>query len=995
MTRLTHLLLLTSLLFPLSARAQVTSISGVVNVYTPVVALACNRVEVASVAGFAPGDKVLIIQMKGAEIDLANSTDFGTVTSYNNSGNFEFAIIESIAGTIIQLEAPLLYGYDISGLVQLIRVPQYNTALVTGTLTCAPWNGSVGGVLVIEASTSVQLSASINVDGNGFRGGSECDNPNGMCGGFYNDYYYAVTSGFGAEKGEGIVALPATLNGGRGAQANGGGGGNKHNSGGGGGSNFTRGGRGGNEADFCTSTPIGGEGGKQLAPLPGKIFMGGGGGSSDNNDGVGTPGGNGGGIIIIKSPEIISGGYNISANGSSVPYIVNTIGDGAGGGGAGGSILLEIDNYSGTLFIYANGGDGGDQHTSYGAEFGPGGGGGVGLLMISEATLPFGTSLTTSPGTAGTDILPGSPTFGSSLGAAPGIPGYGLATGYTVTQNFTPVDIEVDIVSTITPCASTAGLSASTTEAGLSFLWSTTDIVQNITVNAPGTYVVMATNTSGCSDSDTIDLVFQPGVDITATGSTDTLCAGEPVNISVINNNGVTVAVYQWTYGGSTGTISGFTDTPAGNTLYILDVTDVNGCTDSDTFALTVLPNPDTVIITHDSTHCLTTMDLIAGPVVAGYIYTWSTGDNDTSITVNTSGVYGITVTNALGLCPATASASINFVPPVDISISDGDDTLCSGETITLSAVNNNGISIFSYNWIYGGSSQEPFMIHTPMATTTYQLVVEDVNGCTDTADRTIIVVATPDASFVLNEQGCAPMDIIFSANNGGYDTYTWNTGDGAEMGNPATHTYNLPGTYAVSLQVSLEGCVTTHTIPNAVVVSPVANAQFMVNHQTGIPFNFQFLPVDPAVNTSYHWDFGDGHVSTSGSPTHSFDHHYSDSVTVCLYADNGLNCPDTFCLEIDRFNLSTLYFPNTFTPNGDGHNEFFQVQGTHIGWYQLYIFNRWGQVVFESNDLSATWDGKHNNVWVETGVYVVKIIYTESVSANTYEIVGHVSLLR
>lgn len=140
-------LLLLSALF--SAGCLLGQISGVINIYTPVTQFDCNSVKVASTAGFAPDDRVLIIQMKGASIDASNSPGFGNITNYGNCGKYEFATISNISGNTIMLQFDLLNTYTVSGAVQLIRVPQYTNVTVTNTLTAQPWNGSTGGVLVL------------------------------------------------------------------------------------------------------------------------------------------------------------------------------------------------------------------------------------------------------------------------------------------------------------------------------------------------------------------------------------------------------------------------------------------------------------------------------------------------------------------------------------------------------------------------------------------------------------------------------------------------------------------------------------------------------------------------------------------------------------------------------------------------------------------------------------------------------------------------------
>ena len=129
------------------------AISNIVNSYSPVLALnSCeNKITVEDGLTFKAGDTVLIIQMKGAVIDSTNTINFGTITDYKNSGNYEFNYVKSKSGNIIELRNVLTRQYDIPiGKVQLIRVPYYASATVTSSLSCLPWDGSKGGVLAFN-----------------------------------------------------------------------------------------------------------------------------------------------------------------------------------------------------------------------------------------------------------------------------------------------------------------------------------------------------------------------------------------------------------------------------------------------------------------------------------------------------------------------------------------------------------------------------------------------------------------------------------------------------------------------------------------------------------------------------------------------------------------------------------------------------------------------------------------------------------------------------
>ena len=401
---------LSSFIIPLHAQ---TSISGTINTYVSVTALnlPSNAMTVSSVAGLALGDLVLIIQMQGASITStpATSSAFGNVTSYGGAGSYELVNICSINGNELTFEQELVNNdYESSGKIQLIKVPQYSHAEVTSTLTGQAWNGSTGGIVALIASEKLTLSADINMDEKGFRGGVYENDNTTNCNGTESNYYYA-TAVDGGEKGEGIAAFISGKEYGKGAQANGGGGGNDHNSGGGGGGNTAAGGLGGENDDpgfFRCKGRHPGIGGKALSPTN-RLFLGGGGGAGHgNNQGViagGTSGGNGGGIVLIITDTLeANGSVSITVNGESA---ANSVADGAGGGGAGGSIYLDVNTYIGNPTLATVGGDGGDANNdNQNRCFGPGGGGAGGQIKSSNS-LPGAVPTSVLAGTAGATIF--------------------------------------------------------------------------------------------------------------------------------------------------------------------------------------------------------------------------------------------------------------------------------------------------------------------------------------------------------------------------------------------------------------------------------------------------------------------------------------------------------------------------------------------------------------------------------------------------------------
>ncbi len=398
------------------------SISGIVNSYTYLLndAGRCeNKLNVADASAFNSGDLILIMQMQGAIIDGTNTPTYGTIQDYRKSGNYEFAKVQSVSINEITLQYALTRYYAVSGKVQVIRVPQYQKPTVTGNLTCPPWDGQTGGVLVIDAQDTITMNNQINVMGKGFRGGLHHTAP---CI-FAIRYDYVAEwpdPQYYAAKGEGIAfyGIDPFMSG-RGAAANGGGGGNIHTTGGGGGSNFGCGGDGG------WGYPVDGSGGEKLVyglggyPLTysnsaNKLFLGGGGGAGHEHYGNGTSGANGGGIVIINCKAMDGNGNSILARGNNSAS-AGAYGDGAGGAGGGGCVLLSVQYYLSKLFADISGGTGG---CTIAQGFGPGGGGGGGICWFNNSIAPDSVTVLSPGGLKG---LAGGGVYGGSDGCNGGI----------------------------------------------------------------------------------------------------------------------------------------------------------------------------------------------------------------------------------------------------------------------------------------------------------------------------------------------------------------------------------------------------------------------------------------------------------------------------------------------------------------------------------------------------------------------------------------------
>jgi hypothetical protein len=418
MKKVILLIILALLLFVANNTVAQVSISGIINTNSDVTAVGqpnCSgcgatcrdSVTVDNGSSFLPGDRALIIQMKGAVINTANTSSAGQITSIGNAGNYEFFIIDSVGGNFVYPRFPFVKQYDDAGQIQVIRIPNYgqNDVQVDGILTAPTWDeaSGTGGVVALVAKKLI-LNANIDVIGSGFKGTQMLNNgtPDNCSVTPTSAFTLSSTASQSFTKGEGIVVNDNAFNRGRGPRANGGGSGISGDSGGGGGSNFGAGGTGGKRWCDEFGAVAGGIGGVSLASYfpEDRVFLGGAGGSgfvTTNNPSDAT---DGGGIVILFVETLVGNGFSILADGTS-PVGVNPTGapDGGGGGGGGGTVLLKVQEIQGSLTISTNGGDGQDLNTvNY---HGPGGGGGGGVLLYSLPTLPGAVTYTANGGAAG------------------------------------------------------------------------------------------------------------------------------------------------------------------------------------------------------------------------------------------------------------------------------------------------------------------------------------------------------------------------------------------------------------------------------------------------------------------------------------------------------------------------------------------------------------------------------------------------------------------
>jgi gliding motility-associated-like protein len=288
-----------------------------------------------------------------------------------------------------------------------------------------------------------------------------------------------------------------------------------------------------------------------------------------------------------------------------------------------------------------------------------------------------------------------------------------------------------------------------------------------------------------------------------------------------------------------------------------------------------------------------------------------------------------------------------------------------------------------SFTWLFGDNSApvktgRTNVVHQFPAPGTYNimLILTDTNYCNapDTFDIQLRVSPTVIADFSIQSPGCAPYLARFSNTSAGGQSFEWNFGNGQTSTaiNPVV-TFATPGNYTVRLiAIDPNTCNLRDTVTKTVIVlpKPVALFTFSPNpSEENIPTTFTNLS-DPA--TRYKWLFGDGDSLITIRQDTLVKHQYlqTGEYKVCLITFNDIGCSDTLCRVVQASVNPLVDVVTAFTPNNDGKNDRAVVIGFGVSKMTFRVFNRWGQLIFESNDPKIGWDGRYNGADQPMDVY-------------------------
>lgn len=386
--------------------------------------------------------------------------------------------------------------------------------------------------------------------------------------------------------------------------------------------------------------------------------------------------------------------------------------------------------------------------------------------------------------------------------------------------------------------------------------------------------------------------------------------------------------------------------------------------------------------------------------------YLWDFNDGFTDVTASPSHIYANQNTYYVKLiaynqyCTDSVSKPIDITHPLVAAFNTSADTLCVGSTVTFTNTSTattiyNTAPSYYWNFADGTSStlQNPTHTYNGPGTYNVMMVVKDGVPCTDTTYRLIYIDSLPQISFTRSDTAiCQGHKVYFTGSyiQSGLDNIQWNFGDSPDLignTNPVYHSYETPGIYNVTLYGNYRVCPDVSTTAQVTVKAlPVIN----LGRDTALCLDGKAITLTDNINASnplatWLWN--------TGAKTSSIDIKHDGTYTATITIDQ-CSTSDEIVVSKDCY----IDIPNSFTPNGDGVNDYFfprQYLSNGVAGFTMTVYNRWGQKVFETQNPSGRgWDGKFNDKTQPVGVYIyaIKVIMKNE---RMEEYTGNVTLLR
>lgn len=521
-----------------------------------------------------------------------------------------------------------------------------------------------------------------------------------------------------------------------------------------------------------------------------------------------------------------------------------------------------------------------------------------------------------------------------------------------------------------------------------------------------------------CYSYDTVVVTYStfPVVNL---GPDTTLCEGSTLLLDA-QNPGCT---YLWNDGSTNQTLN-----VAAAGTYSVTVKNAAQCAKTDaitvSYELQKHAGADSLGVWCETNGVVDLNSLLAPGTTAGGV--WHDLNNTLGTSLTTSGQ--LTVSGAIGsnaveyvvsgtFCPNDTSSFQLTVNRQPVSVNPTSLHVCntSGSTVDLDQYTTGVFQTLPPYWVETSANPSNqfdaatgVFDQTLLANGNYvfsYVLPADTMCVNDTVKVTIQITENPIIAFSSDVlKGCFPLDVQFlneSSMNPG-SVVSWDLGDGTSSSATSivNHQYTGIDCFDVTLTITADNlCTTTKTVVDMICVDPLPVASFNANPQQA----FSFDPTVKFENTSSLndqnlWNFDDGTNSQELNPTHQFPIGQVGNYNVELIVISDQGCRDTAYRVVIVKDQLLFYVPNAFTPDGDEHNNtFFPVMtaGFSPATYEFYIYDRWGELIFESRDTQVGWDGTYRGSMVQTGIYTWFLRFKDDDNDEKFEFSGHVNLVK
>jgi len=562
---------------------------------------------------------------------------------------------------------------------------------------------------------------------------------------------------------------------------------------------------------------------------------------------------------------------------------------------------------------------------------------------------------------------------------------------------------------------------------------------------AAGTYTctLVETTSNNCTSTNNVTFVVNP-IPASPSASPVSACENKPVTITI---SSPATGTYEWKEQASGNIVqtsasktysvpSGFPNTP--NTIVYELKTTENGCTSPvSTVTVTINPDDNSGISYASTTYCKSYASAVLptlntpgiGTVISSsanlVIKNGSTGEIDLANSTP-GGPYTITYNTAIPsgrTCPTSSTTTVTITAAPNASFTYKSDYCKSDGTAIPTFTGTAGVFTSNPSGVVFTSNGTVDLNATPAGTYVITNTIAGGSGvgacATETKTFTVKIHPNPVANFVAPANACAPLAATLTAITGSNPAggiYKWAFSDGTTLtGTPVNKVFDYNstnnGNYTITLTVVNDAangsCANLPNLdPNDVQTLKVAqqpSPQITIYNDivTNLRPNAILIGEKSAGDNTnyikYNWTYGDGKSDSTTVKTTNHDYPGPGDYTIILTVTTDEGCTGTVSKILNVKEQTEVWIPDAFTPNEDGVNDFFGAKGVSIRNYEMYIYDRWGNLIFQSNDINVQWDGKAYNSGelAQQDVYVYKIIVTDYRGKKLEPFVGKVTLIR